>query len=69
MLEGKLIEALPSVSAARQTAAESIKRLPTAIRSLFDTDQHYRVEHSPALMNLYEKVQNENGLLRHRFAD
>src|SRR5579864_5698937 len=69
MLKGKLIEPLPTVSAARQTAAESIKRLPTAIRSLFDTEQHYRVEHSPALMNLYEKVQNENSLLRHRYAD
>jgi nicotinate phosphoribosyltransferase len=69
MLEGKLVEPLPDVSAARQNAAESIKRLPTAIRSLFDTDQQYRVEHSPALMNLYEKVQHENSLLRHRHAD
>jgi nicotinate phosphoribosyltransferase len=69
MLRGKLIEPLPDVSAARRNAAESIKRLPTAIRSLFDTDQHYRVEHSPALTNLYEKVQDENSLLRHRYAD
>jgi nicotinate phosphoribosyltransferase len=69
MLEGKVIERLPNAEAARQTAAESIKRLPMAIRSLFDTDQHYRVEHSPELVALYEKVQNENGLLRHRFAD
>jgi nicotinate phosphoribosyltransferase len=69
MLKGKLIEPLPDVSAARRTAAESTKRLPMAIRSLFDTDQHYRVEHSPALMILYEKVQNENSILRHRYAD
>ena len=69
ILRGKIIEPLPDVSAARRTAAESIKRLPTAIRSLFDTDQHYRVEHSPALTNLYEKVQHENSLLRHRYAD
>ena len=69
MLRGKIIDPLPDVSAARLNAAESIKRLPTAIRSLFDTDQHYRVEHSSALTNLYEKVQNENSLLRHRFAD
>jgi len=69
MLKGKLIEPLPDVSAARRTAAESTKRLPMAIRSLFDTDQHYRVEHSPALMILYEKIQNENSILRHRYAD
>jgi nicotinate phosphoribosyltransferase len=69
VLKGKLIEPLPNVSAARQNATESMKRLPTAIRSLFDTDQHYRVDHSPALLSLYEKVQNENGLLRHRYAD
>ena len=69
ILEGELIEPLPDANAARQTAAESIKRLPMAIRSLFDTDQHYRVEHSGELMALYEKAQNENGLLRRRYAD
>ncbi len=69
LLGGKLVEPLPDLAAARQYAAESIKRLPTAIRSLFDTDQQYHVEHSQALMALYEKVQNENGLLRHRHAD
>ncbi|HYL35890.1 MAG TPA: nicotinate phosphoribosyltransferase [Bryobacteraceae bacterium] len=69
LLGGKLVEPLPDLAAARQHAAESIKRLPTAIRSLFDTEQKYPVEHSAALMNLYEKVQHENGLLRHRHAD
>src|ERR1700724_3656306 len=46
MLGGKLIEPLPTASAARQHAAESIKRLPTAVRSLFDIGQEYRVEQS-----------------------
>jgi hypothetical protein len=69
LLGGKLIEPLPEVTAARQHAAESIQRLPTAIRSLFDTDQQYRVDHSAELMALYEKVQSENGVLRHRHAD
>ena len=46
LLGGKLVEPLPEVTAARQYAAESIQRLPIAIRSLFDTDQQYRVEHS-----------------------
>jgi nicotinate phosphoribosyltransferase len=69
MLRGKLIEPLPTASAARQHAAESVKRLPIAVRSLFDTGQEYRVEHSRELSALYEKVQHENGLLRHRHAD
>ena len=69
MLGGKLIEPLPTAGAARQHAADSIKRLPTAVRSLFDTGQEYRVDQSPALLTLYEKVQDENGLLRHRHAD
>ena len=69
LIGGKLVEPLPSVTATRKYAAESIKKLPTVIRSLFDTDQHYPVEHSPALMTLYEKVQHENDLLRHRHAD
>src|SRR5271170_4583733 len=69
ILRGKLIEPLPVASAARQHAAECIKRLPIAVRSLFDTGQEYRVEHSRELSALYEKVQHENGLLRHRHAD
>src|SRR5450755_3214047 len=69
LLGGKLVEPLPSVTASRDYAAESIRRMPMAIRSLFDADQHYPIEHSPALMALYEKVQHENGLLRHRHAD
>lgn len=69
VLGGKLVAPLPTLSDVRRYAGESIKKLPTVIRSLFDTDQHYRVDYSPALMNLYEKVQNENGLLRHRHSD
>src|SRR3984893_1408496 len=69
VLGGKLVEPLPSVGESRQFAAESIRRLPTAIRSLFDTDQQYHVEHSAELLKLYEKVQNENSLLRRRYAN
>ncbi len=69
ILGGKLIEPLPSAAAARQHAAESIKRLPTAVRSLFDIGQEYRVEQSHELLTLYEKVQHESRLLRHRHAD
>jgi len=52
LLGGKLIEPLPEVTVARQYAAESIQRMPTAIRSLFDTDQQYKVDHSAALVAL-----------------
>ncbi len=69
MLRGKLIEPLPTATAARQHAAEAVKRLPIAVRSLFDTGQEYRVEHSRELSALYEKVQDETGLLRHRHTD
>ena len=69
LLEGELVEPLADVKSAREYAAESIQRLPTSIRSLFDTEQQYRVEHSAELVKLYEKVQRENGVLRHRHAD
>jgi len=65
MIGGKLAKALPSVAETRDYASDAIRRLPTAIRSLFDTDQQYRVEHSEALTALYEKVQHENAVLRH----
>ena len=60
-----MIEPLPTAAVARQFAAECIKRLPTAVRSLFDIGQEYRGEQSHELLTLYEKVQDENGLLRH----
>ena len=69
MLGGQLIEPLPTAQAARDYAADCIKRLPIAVRSLFDTGQEYRVDQSDELLTLYEKVQNESGLLRHRHAD
>jgi nicotinate phosphoribosyltransferase len=69
MLGGKLIEPLPTANQARQHATECVKRLPIAVRSLFDIGQEYRVDQSHELMKLYEKVQDENGLLRHRHAD
>ncbi|HLG95202.1 MAG TPA: nicotinate phosphoribosyltransferase [Bryobacteraceae bacterium] len=69
VLGGKLVSPLPTLADVRRYASDSIKKLPTVTRSLFDTDQHYRVDYSTALMTLYEKVQNENGLLRHRHSD
>lgn len=69
MLGGQLVEPLPSTTAARAYAADCVKRLPLGVRSLFDTGQEYCVEQSDELLTLYEKVQHESGLLRHRHAD
>ena len=65
LLGGKLVEPLPDLNAARQYAAESIQKLPIFTRSLFGSEQEYRVEPSDELAALYEKVQHENHLLRH----
>ncbi len=69
ILGGQLIEPLATATVAREYAADCIKRLPIAVRSLFDTGQEYRVDQSDELLTLYEQVQNESGLLRHRHAD
>jgi nicotinate phosphoribosyltransferase len=59
LLNGKLIESLPDATAARKHALESIQKLPLATRSLFDTEQKYRVEYSRELMTLYDRVHRE----------
>jgi nicotinate phosphoribosyltransferase len=57
LLKGQLVEPLPDVKAARRHALESIQKLPLATRSLFATEQKYRVEYSRELMALYDRVQ------------
>jgi nicotinate phosphoribosyltransferase len=57
ILGGKLVEPLPSIHASRTAAAENIRRLPTATRSLFDTEQKYRVELSRELQRLMVDVR------------
>ena len=57
MLGGRLVEPLPDAAQARGYAAECIRKLPTATRSLFDTEQHYRVEYSRELQALAAKVR------------
>lgn len=57
MAGGELVAALPDVRAARQRASESLKKLPTAYRSLFAIDPPYRVEYSKELRALYDKVR------------
>ncbi len=56
MLNGELIEPLPTPAEAREAAAERIRLLPTATRSLFDSEQQYRVEQSRELEKLAREV-------------
>ncbi len=64
IVNGRLIEPLPTAAAARAYAAECLKRVPTATRSLFDTEKHYPVEYSQELQSLLRRVQDENSVLR-----
>lgn len=65
MLGGRLLEPLPDAAAARNYASECVKRLPTACRSLFDSDKKYPVEYSQELQSLLMRVRDENSVLRH----
>lgn len=65
ILKGELVERpMRTATEARAHAAESLKKLPTACRSLFKTDQQYPVRYSDELLALLERVRNENGVLR-----
>jgi putative nicotinate phosphoribosyltransferase len=56
ILNGKLVAPLPSTAAARDRAAAAIKRLPTALRSLFESDSVWRVHYSPKLLSLRDQL-------------
>ncbi len=56
---GELLEPLPDVHAARRRAAECLKRLPTACRSLFTAPSPYPVEYSAELQALHDKIRRE----------
>jgi nicotinate phosphoribosyltransferase len=62
ILHGRLVEPLPSVSESRQYAAEAIRKLPATCRSLFDTEEKYHVDYSPALLHLYQDVRGRRKL-------
>jgi len=60
IIKGNLITDLPDAHAARKHAAESLKRLPRACRSLFESEESWNVEYSAELSALTEKVRKEN---------
>jgi nicotinate phosphoribosyltransferase len=57
MLGGQLVEPLPTAEEARTYAAASLSRLPAACHSLFERPDAWRVDLSPELEGLYEKVR------------
>jgi len=57
MLGGRLIEPLPTAEQARNHAAKCLSRLPAACQSLFERPEAWRVDLSPELERLYEKVR------------
>jgi hypothetical protein len=70
ILNGELVERpMRTATESRTYAAECLKRIPTAIRSLFDTEQQYQVTYSDELQLLLERVQDENSILRRGHAD
>ena len=70
ILNGELVERpMRTAAEARAYGAQSIKRLPTVTRSLFETGQEYPVTFSDELDALLERVQDENRLLRRGHAD
>jgi len=60
ILGGKLVEPLPSTSQVRRFAAERLARLPAPCHSLFQVEDAWRVELSPALKELDDSVRKEH---------
>lgn len=58
IIGGQLVEPLPDAPAARERAAESVRRLPKACRRL-RAPKPYRIEHSPKLLALAEQCRKD----------
>jgi len=56
ILGGRLVEPLPTAEQARRHAADSLAKLPASVLSLF-AENAWRVEQSPELTQLYERVR------------
>jgi len=57
MLNGQLVEPLPTAAEARDHAAQCLARLPAPCHSLFERPGAWSVDLSPELEKLYEKVR------------
>ncbi len=61
ILKGKLVEPLPATAQVRRHAAERLARLPAPVHSLFQAKDAWRVDLSPELQQLTERVRREHG--------
>ncbi len=61
---GRVVQPLPDAAAAREYAAASLRRLPTACRSLFPCEDMWPVEYSAELLALAENVRSKPGVVR-----
>lgn len=59
ILNGKLVQELPSASAARDRARDALARIPRKLHSLFECDPPYPVELSVPLRHLMEEVHRQ----------
>ena len=58
IIGGRLVEPLPSASEARAQAAERLAKLPAPCHSLFEGEDAWRVDLSPELEGLFERVRS-----------
>jgi nicotinate phosphoribosyltransferase len=59
ILQGKLVQPLPSAAEARARARAALDRMPKKLRSLFECDPAYPVELSDELRHLMEEVRRQ----------
>jgi nicotinate phosphoribosyltransferase len=64
ILNGALVEPLPAAQAARDHAAASLRKLPSACRGLFPTSEAWPVEVSAELLQLAEHLRPRFGVFR-----
>jgi hypothetical protein len=57
IIKGRLVEPLPSPAEARACAAACLARLPAPCHSLFEGEGAWRVDLSPELQKLNERVR------------
>jgi nicotinate phosphoribosyltransferase len=62
ILEGRLVEPLPTAAQARERASAALGRLPAPCHSLFEAKDPWRVELSPELVKLDQQVRREVAL-------
>lgn len=60
ILKGKLVEPLPATAQVRRYASERLARLPAPVHSLFQAKDAWRVDLSPELQKLTERVRREH---------